>query len=189
MNQQDKTQAYYQARIWIARTKKLMEQLLGWECFSSWHAYQQKYQAQEYALGAGQPFTTPAPVAFCEEWLDGSFEWRVFSPDHQDLNVFRPCDCMDDAWVFVQALAKQENVERNGFHTQDIFFARIRSIARRTTIGKTFDDPLTLQEIATLTPLDVCEAVWRAFQHIMEDSDRLPVPKTQNRQPEETGNC
>lgn len=174
LNQQDKNRAYYGALTWIHRTKRLMEKLLGWECFSSWQDYQRKYGAKEYALGAGQPFTTPTHVAFCEQSTRSeNWEWRVFSPDHEDLQVFRPCDSMSDAWILVQALAKQEDVEHNGLHTQDIFFTRIRSSVR-TTIGEKENAPLTLQEIAALTPLDVCEAVYKAFQHIEEAKQAAP---------------
>lgn len=85
------------------RIRMLMGRVLGWETFGSWEDYQRKYGAQEYGLGAGKAFTTPTHVAFWvakKQWPKG--EWRVFSPDHEELSVFDPLHNLNDAWLLIE---------------------------------------------------------------------------------------
>lgn len=85
------------------RVQWLMEHIMGWECHGSWEAYHRKYAAQEYALGDGVSYTTPTSVAFCYPGVHYTFsnprdkpEWRVFSPDHENLDVFDPLHNLND---------------------------------------------------------------------------------------------
>src|SRR5690348_12524458 len=116
--QQHERDTFWDATIGIWRTTELVRQLLGWECFLSWEAYQKKYGAQEYGLGSGQSFTTPTPVAFGAR--DGDkWEIRVFSPDHEELTFFKPQESFDDAWQLLEGFAKQQ--ELPGVYLRDDF--------------------------------------------------------------------
>lgn len=82
------------------KIQHVMSDVLGWECFISWDAYLRKYGKQEWEIGAGKPFTTPTHVAF---W--NFDEWRVFTPDHQDLKrYFDPLHTMSDAWLVLEKM-------------------------------------------------------------------------------------
>lgn len=108
--QQRERDAFWDATINIFRSRHLIEHLLGWECFGSWEDYQKKYGAQEYALGAGESFATPTPVAFAAKSRDG-WEFRVFSPDHEELTCFKPHEVFDDTWQLAQALLAQHKLD------------------------------------------------------------------------------
>lgn len=113
--------AFWDAYTWRWRIKRMTERLLGWEVFLSWESYLRKYAPQEYGLGSGKSFTTPTPVAFCAGYGDKDWEYRVFTPDHEELTPFKPLENLDDAWQLVQALARQNHPE-----AQKSFFRAIR---------------------------------------------------------------
>lgn len=87
----------------------LMEYALGWEAFDSWEGYQHKYIAQEYSLGAGIAFTTPTHVAFRAPHRNNTGEWRVFTPDHENLFVFDPLHKLEDALKIRDYLYEQKS--------------------------------------------------------------------------------
>src|SRR5450755_3746130 len=98
-----KKQPEWKAYEEMKAVREIIRDILGWECFTSWDDYKRKYGLHEYGLGAGKPFTTPTPVAFYEDYVQ---EWRVFSPDHERLDVFDPLHNLNDAWQVVRAVNK-----------------------------------------------------------------------------------
>lgn len=93
----------------------ILERVFGWEVFSSWPSYQQKYGGREYAIGAGQWFTTPTHVAFWAEKGGSSLyrgEWRVFTPDHEDMFTFDPLHNMADAHRILRHIYESGNDTR-----------------------------------------------------------------------------
>src|SRR5450755_2192530 len=98
-----KKQPEWKAYEEMKAVREIIQRIMGWECFTSWDDYKRKYGLHEYGLGAGKPFTTPTPVAFYEGYAQ---EWRVFSSDHEQLDVFDPLHNMSDAWKVLQAMMK-----------------------------------------------------------------------------------
>jgi hypothetical protein len=160
-NGDDESEAWWNARQWIHRTQIIMRRLLGWECFISWEDYQKKYGAQEYGIARGVTFTTPTHVAFCAHRRGGEWEWRVFSPDHEELDSFNPTTSMNDVWILIRALAAKEDVYRDGNHTEEVFFSSIRTTGDENGYA-IFD----LRGFASLTPVRLCEAVYNAVIHM-----------------------
>jgi hypothetical protein len=145
----------------MRKVAKIIRDVLGWESFTSWESYQRKYGAQEWKLGAGKPFTTPTPVAF----YDG--EWRVFSPDHEQLDVFDPLHNMSDAWKVLQAMMKYHGTtipsKREG-----VIFDRFCELllGDETSFGtrELFPATLVVAHAAKWTPARICDAALQAIE-------------------------
>ena len=174
-NQHEDQDLYWKTYKQIHRTAHLLKRLLGWEVFLSWKGYQQKYGAQEYGLGSGQSFTTPTHVAFCEQRTRYPYEWefRVFSPDHEDLNPFNPTTSIDDAWVLVRGLAEQKDPLVEGVSLESVFFKSFCSEADED--GTVF----SLKSFAALTAEQLFDAVSAAVKHL-EKPERPPKEVAQD---------
>jgi len=154
---------YWKTHEQIHRTAHLLRRLLGWEVFLSWEGYQQKYGTQEFGLVRGQSFTTPTHVAFCEQGTRYPYRWefRVFSPDHEDLNSFNPTTSRDDAWMLVQGLAEQEDPNVDGVPLESVFFKGLCLEA-----GENGNTVFHLKDFAALTAEQIFNAVSVAVKHL-----------------------
>lgn len=154
------------------KVTKIIHEVLGWECFGSWEAYLRKYGAQEWKLGAGKTYTTPTPVAF---YVDYAQEWRVFSPDHEQLDVFDPLHNLNDAWQVVRAINKPVD----GSHERYARFidALTKAVGSDMFFDLFYCDPESDNQ--HLTPARICDA---ALWAIEPEGHKKPVEITSNDQ-------
>ena len=167
-----KKQPEWKAYEEMKAVREIIRDILGWECFTSWDDYKRKYGLHEYGLGAGKPFTTPTPVAFYEDYVQ---EWRVFSPDHERLDVFNPLHNMSDAWQVVRAINKPVD----GSHERYARFidALIKAVGSDMFFDLFYCDPESDDQ--HLTPERICDA---ALWAIEPQGQRKPVEITSDDQ-------
>lgn len=200
-NQHEDQDLYWKTYEQIHRTAHLLKRLLGWEVFLSWEGYQKKYGAQEFGLVKGQSFTTPTHVAFCEQCTRYPYEWefRVFSPDHEDLNPFNPTTNRDDAWTLVRGLAEQKDLNVDGVSIESVFFKslcseegekgnaifHLKDFAALTaeqlfnavsmTVKHLEKPERSAKEVAQEEHESHCEQIQERYQQMMRDADTLPT--------------
>lgn len=147
----------------MRKVAAIIRDILGWECFTSWESYQHKYGMQEWGYIAGEKFTTPTPVAFYDS------EWRVWSPDHEKLDVFDPLHNLNDAWQVVRAINKPVD----GSHER---YARFIDALEKAVGSNMFFDLFYCDKDGDhLKPTRICDAALWAIEPEKQDAE-VPDP-------------
>jgi hypothetical protein len=151
------------------KVRHIMEDVMGWECFGSWKGYLSKYGAQEWGLGAGKSYTTPTPVAY---YAYG--EWRVFSENHEKLDIFDPLHTMTDAWLVLQKVASFPDNMQEARQAREHFF---RQLGADPTSHDVLGDcqAINVLIIASWTPEQICHA---AYDTVMQ-TKRIAINPTE----------